>query len=173
MTLPIERMNRLPEALATARCRARSPSAKPTESEASAPHPRHAPLQFGDVGLGATGSGERGGARLDGEPDLGKVVEKAPVYPGIEMPGQHVGIEHVPGAPLAHDGADPRFGGEQAFRNQGLDALTQDRARHAEHRREFGIARQADTFGVTADNDVDCRCCGPLQRGWSERAASG
>ena len=35
ITLPIERMNRLPEAFATAMCRARSASAKPTESEAS------------------------------------------------------------------------------------------------------------------------------------------
>ena len=58
-----------------------------------APHPLHAPMQFGDVGLRAAAGGERGGARLDGEPDFGEIVEKAPVDAGIEMPGQHVGVE--------------------------------------------------------------------------------
>ena len=126
------------------------------------PHSRHAPAEFGDVGLRAAASRERGGARLDGEPDLGEIVEKAPVDAGIEMPGQHVGVEHVPGAALAHHGADPRLGGEQPLRNQGLDALAQHRPRYAEHRREFGIARQAAAFGVTAGDDVDADAAGNL-----------
>ena len=127
-----------------------------------APHPLHAPMQFGDVGLRAAASGERGGARFDREPDFGEIVEKAPVDAGIEMPGQHVGVEHVPGAALAHHGADPRLGGEQTLRNQGLDALAQHRPRHAEHRRQFGIARQAAAFGVTAGDDVDADAAGNL-----------
>ena len=98
--------------------------------------------EFGDVGLGASRRRERGGARLDGEANFGEIAEKAPVDAGIEMPGEHVGIEHVPGAALAHHGADPRLGGEQALGNQRLDALAQHRPRHAEHRDEFGIAGQ-------------------------------
>ena len=127
-----------------------------------APHPLHAALQLGNVGLGATGSRKRGSARLDGEPDLGEIIEEAPVDAGIEMPGEHVRVEHVPGTPLAHHGANPRLGGEQALRHQGFDALAQDRPRHAEHRREFRIARQADTFCITAGNDVDADAAGNL-----------
>ena len=127
-----------------------------------APHPLHAPIEFGDVGLRTAASGERSGARFDGEPDFGKVIEKAPVDAGIEMPGKHVGVEHVPGAALAHHGADPRLGGEQPLRHQGFHALAQHRPRYAKHRGELGIARKAAAFGVAAGNDVDADAAGNL-----------
>ena len=60
----------------------------------------------------------------------GKVAKEALVDAGIEMPCEHVGIEHVPGTALPHHGADPRLGAEQAFGNERLHALAQHRPRH-------------------------------------------
>ena len=75
-----------------------------------APHPLHAALKFQNIRLGPPRRRERRCARLDREANFGEIAEKALVDAGVEMPGQHVGIEHVPGAALAHHRADPRLG---------------------------------------------------------------
>ena len=141
-------------------CSARSASANPTEFGCLAPHPIHALPEFGDVGFGASHGCERGGPRFDDETNLRKVAKEALVDARIEMPCEHVGIEHVPGAALPHHGADPRLGAEQAFGNQRLHALAQHRPRHPEHRDEFGVAGQPRPLGITAGDDVDANAAG-------------
>src|SRR2546429_8785 len=79
MTLPIERMNKLPEALATARCRARSPSAKPTESEASCRIARQA------AAFGVTAGDD---VDADAAGNLGVVGMRAP-HRDDDKPGRH------------------------------------------------------------------------------------
>lgn len=127
------------------------------------PHALHAAPELGDVLLGPLLRCELGRARLDRKTNLGEVVEEALVDAGVEMPGQHVCIEHVPGRALAHDGADAGLGGEQALGHQRLHALPQHRPRHAEHRDHLGIARQACPLRVTAGDDVDADRAGHLR----------
>ncbi len=110
ITFPIERMNGLPDALA-AICKARSASAKATESEAS--------RYIRSMLCGVRPCRLRNAVRLRARPRAARrpdrsreVAEEALVDAGIEMPCEHVGIEHVPGAALPHHGADPRLGAE-------------------------------------------------------------
>src|ERR1700730_5063792 len=149
ITFPIERMNRLAEALATAICRARSASAKPTESDAS--RRIRSMLRCSSV----MSACERRRPGFDGDTNLREIAKETLVDAGVEVPGQHIGVEHVPGAALPHHRADPRLGGEQPFCNQGLDAFPQYRPRHPKHRGEFGIAGQSHPLGVAASDDVD------------------
>ena len=119
------------------------------------PHAVHATTELGEVVLGPLRRRQHGRARLDREANLGEVVEEALVDAGVQMPGQHVSVEHVPGGALAYDGADAGLGGEQTLGDQGLHALAQHRPRHAEHRNHLGITRQARSLGVAAGDDVD------------------
>src|SRR6516165_10860141 len=99
ITAPIERMNGLPDALATARCRLRSASAKAAE-------------ELGSRVIRSPLGRQRRRARLHRKANLGEIAEEALIDTGVEMPGQHVGVEHVPGTALPYQGADPGLGRE-------------------------------------------------------------
>src|SRR5258708_19660492 len=71
------------------------------------------------------------------------------------MPAENVGIEHVPGRTFPDPRADARLGVEQALGRQGLDALGEDSSRYVEHDGQLCIARQAGTFRITPDDDVN------------------
>src|SRR5258708_909548 len=71
------------------------------------------------------------------------------------MPAENVGIEHVPGRTFPDPRADARLRVEQPLGRQRLDAFAEHSSRYVEHDGQLCIARQAGTFRITPDDDVN------------------
>ena len=97
--------------------------------------------------------GERGRLRLENAPELQHVADEHFGRRGLHVPGEEIGVEHVPVGLRPHHRADLLARDDQALGLERAERLAQRRPRHAEAHQQARLVRQARTWRIEAGDD--------------------
>ncbi|MNL31972.1 hypothetical protein D3C87_1537930 [compost metagenome] len=108
-----------------------------------------------DIGVFCPGGSKTRAIGFERLADIVEMQQEFLADTSLEVPEQHLAVEHVPAFALRHTGTDARLGGDHALGGERLHRLAKHRSRDFQPLHQLGIARQDVTRLENSGHDIE------------------